>query len=362
MIISMTTQDIASLRLLHQNIATTTPMTAEAVVRHMGAMQAQDYHGSLWSLGLRTGQTLEQIVEVIESYAIVRTWPQRGTLHFVPGDDAKWLVGLSAERLLAGARTRRQGLGLDDGVLTKSQEVLTQALGREGKLSRPEAMDVLEHAGISPAGGRGYHILWYLSQTGITFIGPMEGKQQTISLLDQHIPHPNSYTREAGMTELAKRYFFSHGPATLADFRWWSGMTTGDVRTAVEANQALLASEQVDGREYWMSKQALSPMVHETGSFLLPGFDEYMLGYQDRSVALDPAHGTNVVPGGNGMFLGTIIIRGRVVGTWRRSIKKSLVVITISPFAPLSKSDRDSLDVPAETYGRFMGLPAKLDY
>lgn len=356
----MTTEDITTLRLLNQQIINGRTKSPLEIIKSLGAMQAQDYYGSLWALGLRTGQTEKESVQAIEAGAILRTWPQRGTLHFVPAEDARWLVSLSAERLLKGAKRRREQLGLDDATLLESQKVLTGALQNNRQLSRPAVMDVLEASGISTKAGRGYHILWYLSQTGITCIGPMAAKQQTISLLDIVAPLQKELTRRESIVELSKRYFTSHGPATVQDFMWWSGLTAADVKTGLEVNQALLISEKVDGREYWLRKDL--PELTETTncSFLLSGFDEYLLGYKDRSAALATEHAQKVVPGSNGMFLSTIVIDGHVAGTWKRTIKKDHVLITLSPFKLLTKAAKNSLQEPLEAYGHFLGRPIKL--
>jgi len=360
----VTTEDITTLRLVNQGIAPASGVkTPEAVVKHMGAMQAQDYYGSVWAIGLRTNRTEKEVIRSIEAHSIVRTWPQRGTIHFVPAEDARWLVSLSADRLVRGARGRQEQLGLSQDMLAQSKVVLTRALADGRFLTRPKVMETLEAAGISTKSGIGYHILWYLSQTGVTFIGPMEGKQQTIGLLDGVAATHQSFSQHEGMAELAKRYFISHGPATMADFMWWSGLKTADAKAAVEAHASVLTSEKIEDKEYWMSKASL--VAFKTGaapteSYLLPGFDEYMLGYKDRTAALHIDHTQKIVPGGNGMFLSTIVVGGQVVGTWKRVIKKDHVLITLSPFRMLTKAELKSLQRPAEQYGRFLELPAKL--
>jgi hypothetical protein len=355
----MTQQDIPTLRLLNQAISSASQKDLKALTDYMGALQAQDYYGSLWALGLRTGYTEQAIIQAVAERDIIRTWPQRGTLHFVSAADAKWLVGLSADRLLKGATTRRTQLGIDEAMLDLSKRALLAALKNDQQLTRPEVMTVLNEAGISTDGGRGYHIVWYLSQTGFTYIGPMRAKQQTLGLLDELIPKPKTMPRNTAIAELAKRYFVSHGPATIQDFMWWAGLTSKDAKAGLAANQTVLQVETVAGKEYWLPKHI--PLDIDTNrAFLLPGFDEYLLGYKDRSAVLDPGHVNKVIPGSNGVFSPTIIIRGQVVGTWKRTVKKDHVLLELTPFKPLTKADQKLIQKPAEAYGSFVNLPPKL--
>lgn len=354
----MNVQEIAALRLLNQCIGGSA-LTAREIVLHMGAMQAQDYAGALWSIGLRTGLTEMEVVQAIKNRDIVRTWPQRGTLHFVPAKDAKWQVGLSVERLIRAAGTRHAGLELNEQILAKSKNVLSKALRGGTVLPRAMIMETLEQSGIRTHDGRGYHILWYLSQTGVLVAGPMDGKQQTFVLLDEWVKKSEEKTRESGIATLAKRYFISHGPATLRDFMWWSGLTSADAKAGLASNAAILSSEQVDGREYWMKKGSKIASGARRG-YLLPGFDEYLLGYQDRSAVLSPEYAKKIVPGGNGMFLSTIVIDGQVVGTWKKEVKKDRVIIRLDSFQKLSNADRKLLEAAATQFGRFLGRTAEI--
>lgn len=88
--------DIAHLRLSAQHMADNLFDTPEDVAKHMVAMQAQDYEGGLWSLGLRTkNATRDDVEQAVRDHQIVRTWPMRGTLHVVHADDVWWLLTYS---------------------------------------------------------------------------------------------------------------------------------------------------------------------------------------------------------------------------------------------------------------------------
>jgi hypothetical protein len=197
-------------------------------------------------------------------------------------------------------------------------------------------MALLENAGISTDGQRGYHLVWYAAQTGLICFGPMEGKQQTFVLLDEWVPDARHLEGDEALAELAKRYFLSHGPATVNDFAWWGGLTLTDARRGLAAAGPLLASDAIDGREMWLAKEAHSQTPPAQPHIrLLPGFDEFLLGYKDRSDVLDPAHAPHIVPGGNGVFKPTVVVGGQVVGTWRKRVIPKALHIEVASFCPL---------------------------
>jgi hypothetical protein len=353
--------DIIHHRLARQQIAPVACKGPGEVVAWLGAMQAQDYLGALWAIGLRLPKATEtDIAKAIADRTIVRTWPMRGTLHFVAAADVHWMLKFLTPRIIAGAARRRQQLELDDAIFARCEKVFVRALQGGNQVARDELLGSLQRARISVTGQRGYHILWRLAQEGLICFGAHQGKQPTFVLLDEWAPKTRSLERVEALAELARRYFISHGPATIHDFAWWSGLKVSEARAGIEMTAAHLASETIAGKVHWMSPGRLalrlaSPRVH-----LLPGFDEYMLGYQDRSAALDPQYAQKIVPGSNGMFMPTLVINGRVAGTWKRVVKKKSVVITASPFASLNKTEIRALASAAERYGQFLNLAVEL--
>jgi hypothetical protein len=350
--------DIARQRLFNQRIEGERFEKPEAVVRWLGAIQAQDYPQALWAIGLRLrSATVADVEKAIAEGKIVRTWPMRGTLHFVPPEDARWMLKLSASRILARDGRRLEQLGLDEGIMERSRELFYEALRGNRRLSRPEMMRLLEEAGISTQGQRGYHILWYLSQAGLICPGPMQDKQQTFVLLDEWVPHSRELSREESLAELARRYFASHGPATVHDFAWWSGLTVTEARSGLEATMPALISESVDGREYWMTSDTPDHAAYDESSVhLLPAFDEYLLGYRDRTAVLAQEDASKLVPGGNGVFRPTIVVGGRVVGTWKRKLKKNAIDLMLDPFTSPGDWENRAIEA-AGSYSDFVGLP-----
>lgn len=340
-------------------------------VRFMLALQAQDFAGAKWSVGLRTTGATDATVEAaLASGEIVRSWPLRGTLHFCAAEDLLWMLALATPRVIAGAGARRVALGIDDRVIGRARELALEALSGGRELTRAAVLEAFERGGVATAEQRGYHLLWHLAQTGTLCFGPTQGKQQTFVLLAEWVKGSRRFEREQALGELARRYFASHGPATARDLAWWAKLTAVDVKTAVAVARPALTELTLEGIRYWMaaenepdlppaaptsSRSTRSPPV-----LALPGFDEYVLGYQDRDAVLPPRHAPRIVPGGNGMFMPTIVVDGQVVGTWRRTTRARHVEIVALPFTRLPRAAAAGFGEAAHAYGKFIGLPARL--
>jgi len=324
------------------------------VVRWLGAVQAQDYLGSLWAIGLRMQNATEEAVEqAIADRTIIRTWPMRGTLHFVAAADVRWMLTLLTPRIIANSRWRLKQLELDHSVFARSRKTLMRALRGGKQLSRNVMYKALEAAGITTVAGRGLHILWQLAQEGFICFGARQAKHPTFALLDEWAPAAKAKERDAALAELASRYFSSHGPATLQDFSWWSGLTMADARHALEMAKSHLVQEVVKGRTYWLSSSVRTAKDGQPTAHVLPAYDEYTVAYKDRSAVLDPLHAKRASTG-NGIFNPIIVIHGDVVGTWKRTLEKGSVVITPNLFTSLTKADRHALVMAAGQYGEFL--------
>jgi hypothetical protein len=348
-------------RLANQRLLDARFQRPEQVVRWMGALQAQDYAQAVWAIGLRTGSaTLAEVEQAIAAKKIVRTWPMRGTIHFVPAEDAKWMLQLGAPRMLARARGRQAQLDLDQAVLERSCRLFYDALHGGRRLTRAEMLALLEHAGIPAQKQRGYHILWYAAQTGLICMGPMQAKQQTFVLLEEWVPQVKELPREEALAKLAVRYFSSHGPAALPDFAWWGGLTLTDARAGMAAAGPDLVSQSIAGEEYWQVGESAPFRADQTQAFsLLPGFDEYLIGYTDRGAVLPGEYAARIIPGGNGIFQPMIVSGGQVVGTWKRKMKKNTVEVNLIPFTPQSVP-QETIHAAAQRYSRFLGLQLSL--
>jgi hypothetical protein len=264
----------------------------------------------------------------------------RGTVHFVPPPDARWLVEYVGSKALSGAAARRAYLGLTTEQVDLAAEVLGAALAGGRRATRTQCVALLNEAGIHTAGQHAYHLLWYVSQLGITCMGPNEGSEGTFVRLDEWAPNPNRPSREEALGILALRYFRSHGPTTHTDFAGWMGLGVRDARAGIAQAGSQLAAVSVAGRQMWATPELLSlaEAVTEPPTdwevLALPGFDEFMLGFKDRDLMLDPAHKQAICPGNNGVFQPTLMHDGRVIGTWRRTTRAKRVELRPTLFPP----------------------------
>lgn len=323
------------------------------IVEWFGAMQAQDLNSVLWSLGARLpGRSLPEIVAATEERQVVRTWPMRGTVHLIASADAHWMLDLTGVRQLTAVEKRWDYLGLNEKIANQAMELLAAALAAGGgRLPRSSCLAALAEGGLDVTGQRGYHLLWYASQRSLTAIAPNAGSEQTFVLLDEWVPARNEPSREEGLAIFAKRYFRSHGPATVKDFAGWTSLPMTDSRAGIAA--AGLVSVDVDGVEMWADPEVLDagPV---TGWWALPGFDEYLLGYKDRSMMATKEQLAKIVPGNNGVFQSTLVRDGLVVATWKRTLGKKAVTVTVQPVADF---DLDDARPALERFASYVGLP-----
>ncbi|SCG68716.1 winged helix DNA-binding domain-containing protein [Micromonospora humi] len=336
---------------------TVRPRSVSDVVEWFGAMQAQDAASGSWSLGVRLpGATRADVDAALERREALRTWPMRGTVHLVPSRDAHWMLALTGVRTLGGlaARWRQLGLTLTDG--DRAGDVLGAALSGGGRLTRAECLTALRAAGLDTAGQRGYHLLWYAAQRGITCIAPHVGNEQSFALLDEWAPEPHRPERDEALAVLAQRYVRSHGPVTRHELARWSGLTVTDATRALTLAGDLLAPVEVDGEPAVVDAALLdAPRAAVDDLHTLPGFDEYLLGFKDRALMLDPAHADAVVPGNNGMFQATVVRGGRVVGTWKRTLGARAVTVTVRQLVPFDAPLRARVDAALAGYAAFVG-------
>jgi hypothetical protein len=358
----MPNPNIARRRLYNQQISHPAFEQPEEVVRWLGAVQAQEYGPTLWSLGLRMRQANAAIVEAaVADGRILRTHLLRPTWHFVTAADIRWVLALTAPRVHALNAYMVRQLDLDERVLARSNEVIAQALAGGRHLTRKELGEALGQAGIEAQGVRLGYILHYAELEALICSGARRGKQFTYALLDERAPQAKTLDRDEALAELAKRYFTSHGPATRKDFTWWSSLTMADAKAGVEMLGSQLASETIDNQTYWFdpASPSVEPATNDADEpqvYLLPIYDEY-ISYADRSAIFDPRYKGLYDPQNNLSYAHMVVIDGQIVGTWKRTFKRKSVEFQRIMFRPLTQIEEEAVTTAAQRYGNFHGLP-----
>jgi hypothetical protein len=351
------------LRLASQGLSGRGFGSVPAAVRSMTAMQAQDLQASLWAVGQRVrGSRVADVRAALDRGEVVRSWPMRGTLHLLAPEDLRWVLDITSGRLIKGLARRHRELGISAVDVDAAADAALLRVAGGAAASRAELFRAFEQSGQSTAGQRGIHLLSILCQQGLLVQGPLAGNQQLVVAFDDWIKASRRLDREEGTAEWLLRYLSSHGPATERDFAWWSGVPLTETRAALAAVRDRLVELEFDGKTYWLSPQTaalLDGNVPGQRSVLaLPAFDEFLLGYTDRSIALPAHHSDKIVPGGNGVFKRTIVAGGEVIGTWSAPGKGRDGAVVPEPFDGvngLRPAARKSFELQAAKYRRFLG-------
>lgn len=360
----MTTMEIARRRLHNQQIAQASFETPGDVVQWLGAVQAQDFPGALWAVGLRMRHATDVAVEQAWSEGtILRTHVMRPTWHFVTPADIRWMLALTAPRVKVVSAYAYRTLALDETVCARSNALLAEALSGGKQMTRSELAVALQQGGIATDDPRRLtYLIMRAELDGVVCSGTRRGKQFTYALLDERAPGAEALARDEALAELTRRYFTGHGPATLRDYLWWSGLTTADVRRGLEMVKAQLTHALVEGETYWFAD---SPPAANGGShtaYLLPNFDEYTVGYRDRRAVFAASHTENLDARESILAHHTMVYDGRIIGIWRRTFKNGTVNIAASPFTPLNGDETRAFAAAAERYGTFVHMPVALSF
>lgn len=351
----MAFSEIAPQRLFNQQIACTGFQKPSEIVGFLGAVQAQDFGAATWAIGLRLpASNKAAIEEAFDDGAILRTHVLRPTWHFVAPADLRWMLELSAPRVHQANAYYYRKLELESSVFKPACETIVKALEGGKHLTRAELAAALEHAGIATGELRLVHLMAYAELESVVCSGSLRGKHMTYALLDERVPAAPSLTRGEALAELTKRYFTSRGPATIADFVWWSGLTASDAKTGVQMLEKELVTEKIDGSDYYFAPPQTAPVENKPApeAYLLPNFDEYIVGYKDRGAAFDPQY-AGLVKSGNAVFNNSVVIDGKISGTWRRTVKKQIVTVETNPFVPFNNTEQQAVLAAAERYREF---------
>jgi hypothetical protein len=337
---------IANARLARQHISRPVGDGVAGMVRRLVGVQAQDFAGSKWALGLRLiGVDDAEVERAFNAGEILRTHLLRPTWHFVTPADIRALLLLTGPRVLAQNGSMCRKLSLDALTLRRSTAAMARALEGGRHLTRDALRAVVQHAGIATDGlQRMAYIMMHAELTGVICSGALEGRQFTYALLEERVAAPPPPDRDAVLADIAGRYLTTRAPATARDFAKWAGLTIAEASRAFDA---LPASRPI-------RVPAKAPRVH-----LLSIYDEYISSYRDRSAIVAPAHGQRLIQQGAALAW-VIVLDGRIAGTFRRVSKPRAVGIQPTLFVRLSRAERDALAAAIERYATFLGLPVTL--
>ena len=351
---------ISERRLLNQRLAGAELRRPADVVSWFGAVQAQEYEPAKWALALRMPEGIinAELERAFEIGRILRTHVMRPTWHFVAPADIRWMLELTAPRVHRAMSTYNRQLGLDAKTFTRGSTIIERALRDRNYLTRRELGEHLTRRGMTLDGIRLAHLAMYAELKGIICSGPRRGKQSTYALIAERAPKAKRLSRDEALATLGKRYFRSHGPATVRDFVWWSGLITADAKRAVDMIGA--RREEIDGRTYWSVGQTTAGGSDERLTHLLPIYDEYLVAYRDRGAV--PAGPSTIAtsPRAFVTFQHAIVVAGRVVGTWRTERSARGVRINAYPMRQLTRVEQRGLSEAAERYARFLAVPVEL--
>jgi winged helix DNA-binding protein len=351
-------------RRMHASRLTGEPFAgAVEVVRHHLAMQAQEFGPAKWSIGQRSDGVLDPDVDrAVEDGSIVRTHILRPTWHFVAREDLRWLMALSGPRVARGNAGRYRRLGLDAKSFDRAATLIVRELDGGARRTRDQLAEALDRAGFDREGQRMPHILMQLELDLVIGSGGLDGKRQTYILLDGRVPSAELIDRDEALVELVRRYLGSHGPSTVKDMGWWSGLTMGDLRRGLEALGDEVRSEEVDGFSCWSLSAAESRPPAPRGAQLLQTYDELVVGYTESRFAGDPS--SELARGAwmeRSFPTGLLLLGDRVGGHWRRTFERDGVRIEAHLYEEPTSATTKAVSAVARRFGRFVGITPSIE-
>lgn len=351
----LTSSDVSKLRIVAQQLSHTTLQTAPALVQYFGAMQAQDYSMCKWAVGARIAATEKQVEDAINDGRIIRTHVLRPTWHLVAAEDANWMLQLTAPHIRKAYLTMGYKLGMDDAFLKRSNNTIAKVLQNGNYLTRQEVMAHIKLPGEMKNDFRPSLVMMHAELAEVCCNGPMRGKEFTYALLHERVNVTAPITREEALARLAERYFLSHGPATAADFAWWSGLPAADVRKAVALVKDKFECIDDGITTYMVHKKHLdAPGRVEDTIHLLPAFDELLISYKDRTPSI-PLELQKHAFTANGIFRPIIVVAGQVVGVWKRTVKKDSIVFQPQYLVNVTQKKQQLIAEQAEQFCRYAG-------
>lgn len=351
----MQEQDILKIRLLNQQLNDSKFTDITKLVKYLGAVQSQDYEPGKLTIGLRVpNSTSQQVEELINQRKIVRTWPMRGTLHYVSSEDVYWMTKLLGPRINRKMASYYKKLDMSEEVINRAEKILIKNLKGNNQIDRQSIYELWEKEGINTKQQRGLFLLQNFAQKSLICFGSRKDKQFTFGLIEDIAPNAKKLSQDESLKEIALRYFTSHGPAQISDLAWWSGLTIAEVKKGIELNGKDLLEQQIEDRIFYMSPNIPEIKEDKLPIKFLQAYDEFTIAYKDRS---DMSKYNIFVKDG---FYAMIIKNGEVIGSWRRALEKDLVILQAKMAVKLNSQDKKDLENAAKLYEKFYDVSTEL--
>lgn len=293
---SFSRREKARLRLASQGLTVQRWQSAEEVARAFGVMQGQDLHSVRRSLALRAQ-------DHSDAGNIVRGYPMRHTLFAASIKDIGWITELCAKR--------RKG---DAELVAKVNKLIDRPLSRA---------ELKERAATTLPEVPFWHVVRVAMESGHAVYSGVEQLSTPVELpgLDEAF----NGDQVAATADLMVRYFRTHGPATLRDFAWWTKLPQRLIRPAADSLPPDIERCGEESQDF-VSKVVMdmAEARRKRSVLLLGAFDEYILGYRDRSFAMTSEVHEILAPGNRGVFRRAVVVDGQVRGTWNKQAIEDL--------------------------------------
>ena len=356
--LGMTRFDVAWQRLANQFLLTRPFTSAAAVVKKLGAVQAQDYAGAKWALALRMKKpTPESIEGAMTRGDFIRTHVLRPTWHLVAAGDLRWMLALTAPLISARMKTYNKTMGITPAMFARSNDAIARALEGGKQLTRQELAAEIRRAGVKILSVQHLaHLMMQAELDGVVCSGALREKQFTYALIDERVPAAKPRDRDEAVLRLTRLYFASRSPATAQDFSWWSELSVGDAKRGIE--MAKLKTITVDGRIYFtpgsrVPSRRTGPVAH-----LLPNYDEFFIGFRDRGAIARRLGSATLVSGGDALIAHVIVVDGQLVGGWKRVARGKRTTVELRLVTPVKPNERKAIAAAADDYAGFLGPAA----
>lgn len=366
---------LANQLLTDENAISSPHTTPYEVVKHMTCLQSQDFKQSKRAIASRipTWCTEEDIHQAYNDGLIVRTRTQRGTIHTVATEDAGRIVKLCAAKTLSGFKKRRAYLGMSDEIAELALDTLRRVLNGNKALPRDQIAQHFSEAGIVMQTGWNYHLLCYAGSLGLIVQWPIIDGEPAFVLYDKRASTKNNYSDSDAVRELSLRYFWSHGPATIDDFARRTGLGKTEIKKGIVECGENLQAQEIERKTYYCRdvflarpldgdhhqrdtnqyRNAKSISLHDGTGIFLAWFDEFLLGYKDRTATLELDHHRLVDVSRNGVFRPTVMLDGKTVATRSVKHKSKISEITVTPFQTLDSKDILLLKKASQKYAYY---------